>query len=439
MVSIYLRKLGFAKATAFSYHLLLGGTFLVLINCGGGNSTSSSASSTDSAISSSLSNQQMTVIQEGDPQLCPFAGAVEQEHAGFSGSGYVNVVNSAGSSIRWAVDVPNAGLYQIAIGYANGNASDRPASLAVGSQSVVMAFPSTEIWSHWQTENTSLTLLEGPQTLVLTAEAGVGLANIDTITLTGPGLIGAAMCPQQSPLTIWLAGDSTVANGQTPCPVGWGKTLGEFFNDQVSVQNLAAGGRSVRTWLYDVTEVMGSDGECIVKNTASGDPIVQTRWQALRDQIKAGDYLFIQFGINDGDRTCPRHVGENAFKEEYRLMAKFALERGAHPILFTPAPAIKCSGSTAVDSRGFISAVFEVGKQLGIPVIDLHKLGTALYNQLAFCPVAGGDVAATTGGAVGEFFCNDHTHFDTQGARKMGELITDAVQAQYLPLADYLK
>ena len=25
--------------------------------------------------------------------------------------------------------------------------------------------------------------------------------------------------------------------------------------------------------------------------------------------MKAGDYLFIQFGINDGDSACPRHVG----------------------------------------------------------------------------------------------------------------------------------
>ena len=33
--------------------------------------------------------------------------------------------------------------------------------------------------------------------------------------------------------------------------------------------------------------------------------------------MKAGDYLFIQFGINDSSATCDRHVGVEAFKSSY--------------------------------------------------------------------------------------------------------------------------
>jgi lysophospholipase L1-like esterase len=100
---------------------------------------------------------------------------------------------------------------------------------------------------------------------------------------------------------------------------------------------------------------------------------------------------------------------------------------------------VKCSGSTAVGSRGFLTETFAAADQLNLPVLDLHKLGTDLYNQLAFCPVAGGDVSASTGGAVGEFFCDDHTHFDTPGAKKISELIADELRAQGVPLANYIK
>jgi hypothetical protein len=37
--------------------------------------------------------------------------------------------------------------------------------------------------------------------------------------------------------------------------------------------------------------------------------------------MKTGDYLFIQFGINDTDSMCPRHVGTALFKTDYGMMA----------------------------------------------------------------------------------------------------------------------
>lgn len=230
-----------------------------------------------------------------------------------------------------------------------------------------------------------------------------------------------------------------MANGNTPCPVGWGKTLGDYFNDKVTVKNAAAGGRSVRTWLYDVLDQTGTDGECLIRTNADGSPVLQSRWITMLEQMRSGDYLFIQFGINDGDPNCPRHVGSATLRKEYAYMAGEAVKRGVQPILVTPAPALRCSGSSAIASRGFLMDTFAVGDQLDIPVIDLHRSGTDLYNQLAFCPVAGGDVSAATGGPVGTFFCDDHTHFDTPGARQIGGIIVNALRAQAIPLADYLK
>jgi uncharacterized repeat protein (TIGR02543 family) len=244
-----------------------------------------------------------------------------------------------------------------------------------------------------------------------------------------------------SPITIWIAGDSTVANGSSPCPIGWGGQFLPYFNSQVKVVNSAVGGRSVRTWLYQVTTTMDSTGECVLTLDSSGQPALQTRWQSMLDGMKSGDYLFIQFGINDGSATCDRHVGLNAFKASYGMMAQAAKQRGANPIFVTPLSAISCSGSTAQATRGsYVTATFEAGSQYGVPVIDLHALSIAYYNAQRFCPLPNGasDVSSTTGGAVGAFFCDDHTHLETSGAGVIAGLVAKAVRDQGIGLASYL-
>jgi lysophospholipase L1-like esterase len=243
------------------------------------------------------------------------------------------------------------------------------------------------------------------------------------------------------PITIWIAGDSTVATGSAPCPIGWGGLFKPFFNAQVAVTNSAIAGRSVRTWLYFPTLDMDATGECILQTDATGKVMIQARWQAMLDGMKAGDYLFIQFGINDSSATCDRHVGLDAFKTSYGVMAQAAKDRGAHPIFLTPTSSIACnSANMAIGTRGgYVTATQQAGTQFAVPVIDLHALTVARYNALKFCPVPGGDVSATTTGPVGDFFCDDHTHFSPSGAVDIATLVAGAVRAQIPGLAGYLK
>ncbi len=199
--------------------------------------------------------------------------------------------------------------------------------------------------------------------------------------------------------------------------------------------NSAVAGRSIQTWLYDpnVTTTIGSNGECTISPAT-----YSTRWQAMLNAstgMKAGDYLFIQFGINDGDTACPRHVGTARYTELLGVMAKAAQARGAHPIFLTPTAAITCSGSTAVGNRGFLTQTTSAGTANGVPVIDLHKLSYTLYNTLHLCP-NNGDY---TTGAVGAFFCNDHTHFEAAGAVQIAAVVAGALRTQNIPLASYLK
>ena len=259
----------------------------------------------------------------------------------------------------------------------------------------------------------------------------------------GGGGGSAGSGPLPSNITIWIAGDSTVANGSTPCPVGWGAEFDALFDERVKVTNSAVGGRSVRTWLYNVQTTMDASGECNLATDASGEPTLQARWQAMLNAstgMKPGDYLFIQFGINDGSATCDRHVGLEAFKESFGMMAEAAKERGAQPIFVTPLSAIACSGNAARGTRGaFVTTTQEAGEQFDVPVIDLHALSVALYDSLGFCPLVGGDVSASTTGPVGDFFCDDHTHVDRPGAVQIAKLVAGELRAQGLPLAGYLK
>ncbi|OLN88284.1 Rhamnogalacturonan acetylesterase 3 [Colletotrichum chlorophyti] len=78
--------------------------------------------------------------------------------------------------------------------------------------------------------------------------------------------------------TIWLAGDSTMApDGGHNGTEGWGQYLHySFDSSKVRVNNSAYAGRSARTF------------------TREG------RFQRIIDEVKAGDWVVIEFGHNDG-------------------------------------------------------------------------------------------------------------------------------------------
>ncbi|MBQ0051752.1 MAG: hypothetical protein KBT11_06780 [Treponema sp.] len=91
--------------------------------------------------------------------------------------------------------------------------------------------------------------------------------------------------------TIFLAGDSTVKTYDEEQWIGgWGQYLSRFLDSSVVVKNCAQGGRSSRSFinegrLYKFGNYTFSENE--------GIPI--------GEQIKEGDYLFVQFGHNDDD------------------------------------------------------------------------------------------------------------------------------------------
>jgi lysophospholipase L1-like esterase len=383
-----------------------------------------------------------------EAELSPAAcdGTIDSDHAGFSGTGFCNGTNAVGAAAQFTFSAATAASATIGIRYANGTTTARPADVLVNGVTVQSApFDGTGAWTTWATRTLTVPLRSGSNTVRLSPTTASGLPNVDFLDVTDSTTPSPTPCAPPSPsvspspqprVTVWLAGDSTVANPSGGvCPVGWGNQFAQYFNSNVTVRNSAVGGRSIQTWLYDpnVTSTIGASGECVISPMT-----FSTRWQEMLNStsgMKAGDYLFIQFGINDGSATCNRHVGSARYQELLAVMAQAAKARGAHPIMLTPAAAITCSGSTAVGNRGFITETNSAANANQVPVIDLHRLSFTLYNSLRLCP-NNGDF---TSGAVGAFFCNDHTHFETAGASQIAGVVARALRDQQIPLAAYLR
>jgi endoglucanase len=119
-------------------------------------------------------------------------GLAESNHAGFTGSGFVNFDNVTGSYVEYSVNAAAAGTHSLTFRYANGTTANRPVNVTVNGSSGVsnLAFPGTGAWTNWQTVTTNVTLTAGTNLIRTTATTANGGPNADSLTVdstTGPG------------------------------------------------------------------------------------------------------------------------------------------------------------------------------------------------------------------------------------------------------------
>ena len=248
-----------------------------------------------------------------------------------------------------------------------------------------------------------------------------------------------------APVTVWIAGDSTVANGSSPCPIGWGGPFPMLFGAQRHGHQQRCRRPQRAHLALQRADGHGRDGRVRPRHGRQRQPdaAVALAGDAERDVGDEGGRLPLHPVRHQRQRsaTCDRHVGVDAFKISYGMMAQAAKDRGAHPIFVTPLSMIRCSGthghrqSRAVRDRdqGRGHAVRRPGDR------SARARRSRSTTQHAFCPIPGGDVSATTTGPVGDFFCDDHTHLSPAGAVEIAGLVAKALRDQNIPLAAYLK
>ncbi|MFF5204756.1 NPCBM/NEW2 domain-containing protein [Streptosporangium sp. NPDC000396] len=115
-------------------------------------------------------------------------GTVDSDHPGFSGTGFVNYVNAAGSYVEWTVSAPSAGAATVTFRYANGTTADRPMDVTVNGNLVgdELSFPGTGTWTGWTDRAITVPLVAGANTLRATATAASGGPNVDYADVTTP-------------------------------------------------------------------------------------------------------------------------------------------------------------------------------------------------------------------------------------------------------------
>ena len=116
-------------------------------------------------------------------------GVVESNHAGFTGSGFVNYDNTTGGYVEWTINAAQAGSAPLTLRYANGTTVNRPMNIAVNGAVVAAnrAFPGTGAWTSWTTITLNADLKAGSNTVRATATTANGGPNVDSLATDAGG------------------------------------------------------------------------------------------------------------------------------------------------------------------------------------------------------------------------------------------------------------
>lgn len=259
--------------------------------------------------------------------------------------------------------------------------------------------------------------------------------------------VAAAQAPSDT-ITVFMIGDSTMANkplDKENQERGWGQMLPIYFDGAIKVDNHAVNGRSSKSF------------------------IDEGRWEKVREKIRPGDYVIIQFGHNDEKKKSPDRytVPGGTFDENLKKFVNEAREKGATPILMNsivrrnfPANGIAAAqtddrqktwkkglenypaeGDSLVDTHGaYLDSPRNVAKELGVAFIDMNKLthdlvqgmGTEQSKSLYMWMPVG----------VYEFAPNgriDNTHLNVFGAIVVSRLAVNGLAQEVPALKPYIR
>lgn len=236
-------------------------------------------------------------------------------------------------------------------------------------------------------------------------------------------------------IKVLTIGDSTMANydevknsGEDEMR-GWGQMLPLFFNQDVTVENAAKNGRSSKSFYYEF-------------------------WEKLRETLKPGDYVVIQFGHNDeknngqdsapDDRSARGTAPWGQYQEYLSRYVKESRERGAVPLLATPivrrmfdadgkglvaqgkhnlGELLRSENDTLYD---YVLAMKDIAKKLNVPLVDMTALTEKATTSLG--PEKAKEII---------YCAKDNTHLKGAGALIYANLFVDDIKRQGI-LSQYL-
>jgi len=219
--------------------------------------------------------------------------------------------------------------------------------------------------------------------------------------------------------TLFIVGDSTVKNG-TRGQQGWGDPLIKLFDaNKIKVENHAIGGRSSRTFQ--------SEG----------------RWDRILAAAKAGDFVLVQMGHNDGGpvnddfraRGSLRGIGEETQEIDNLLTKKHeavhtygwylrkyvadARAKGMTPILVSPIPHCpqKPVEPGSREANRYVDWSEQVAQAEKCLFLDLNRLVMERYATLDAAEIK-----------TKYFTSADNTHTSPAGAEFNAGMVADGIR-----------
>ncbi|MCH5326333.1 MAG: rhamnogalacturonan acetylesterase [Duncaniella sp.] len=214
------------------------------------------------------------------------------------------------------------------------------------------------------------------------------IINTLVLALGLPILASAAPTEQTDTVTIFMIGDSTMANkplDKENQERGWGQMLPLYFQGPVKIDNHAVNGRSSKSFRSE------------------------KRWDAVMEKIRPGDYVIIQFGHNDEKIKNQDRYSEpgGTFDENLRQYVRDTKSKGGIPILMNcivrrnfpanaglkaedrddnpPVGPVKDTegGVILVDTHGaYRDSPRRVAEEEGVVFIDMNKLTHKLVQEM---------------------------------------------------------
>ena len=199
---------------------------------------------------------------------------------------------------------------------------------------------------------------------------------------------------------IFVASDSTAQTyRENAAPqAGWGQMLPMFFDESVEVHNRAMAGRSLKSFFNE------------------------GRWGGIMNDSKAGDYVIIQFGHNDGAWNKPeRYISHEDFtvmlENEY---IKPALEKGLNVIIASQTQSRWFNGETGIigepdpNAVSYATLLRDAAEKFNLPFIDINAASRAVANKYG---MEGSEV----------LYLPDKTHFTYHGAFRVAEAMAEGL------------
>ena len=219
--------------------------------------------------------------------------------------------------------------------------------------------------------------------------------------------------------TIYLCGNSTVVDQNNEPWASWGQMIPRWFDGGIAISNHAESGLT------------------------AGSFLASNRLDKILTTLKPGDYVVCEFGHNDEKEKGPGSGAWYHYSRNLKIFIDRVRKAGGELIFCTPTQRRRFDDSKTklVNTHGdFPAAMKAVAERENVPLIDLHKETTTLFEALGFenSKKALVHYPANTFPNQSKALA-DNTHFNNYGAYQVAKIVVMGMKKLNMPFMKHLR